>query len=86
MYIWFNKNQERNLVREIIKSGAKDLSLLVFGAPDSVRCIKAILLQTSHSREFEDALRYNAPDCPVSQRSNSSLRTNGRLVRRNSDE
>jgi hypothetical protein len=28
--------------------------------------------QTSHSREFQGALRYNSPDCPVSQRSNSS--------------
>jgi hypothetical protein len=25
------------------------------------------------------ALRYNSPDCPVSQRSNGSLRANGRL-------
>ena len=25
-------------------------------------------IQTSHSREFEDVLRYNSPDCPVCHR------------------
>jgi hypothetical protein len=33
-----------------------------------------------------DALRYNSPDCPVNQRSNGSLRTNGHFVRKNNDE
>jgi hypothetical protein len=28
----------------------------------------------NHSRENEGALRYNSPDCPMSQRSNDSLR------------
>jgi hypothetical protein len=42
--------------------------MLVFGALDSVRCTRAVQLQTSHSREFEDALRYNSPDCTVCHR------------------
>jgi hypothetical protein len=63
--------------------------VLIFGAPDSVRCapedtvwcIKPGALRTSHSREFRGVLRYNSPDCPVSQRSNGSLRANDRLRR-----
>jgi hypothetical protein len=34
----------------------------------------AIQLGTSHSQEFHDSVRYNSSDCPVSQRSNGSLR------------
>ena len=30
-------------------------------------------LRTSHSREFQGALCYNSPDCPMSQRSNGYL-------------
>jgi hypothetical protein len=36
-------------------------------------------MSTSHSREFGDVLRYNSPDCPVSQRSNGSLRQRSTL-------
>jgi hypothetical protein len=54
--------------------------------PDSVRCTRAVQLQTGHSRETRGALHYNSPDCPVSQRSNGSLRANGRLCRVNIDE
>jgi hypothetical protein len=43
-------------------------------------------LWTRHSLDFHDSLRYNSPDCPVSQRSNSSLRANGRLRRVYNDE
>jgi hypothetical protein len=43
-----------------------------FGAPDSVRCTRVDRLQTLHLRVSEVALRYNAPDCPVCQRSNGS--------------
>jgi hypothetical protein len=38
--------------------------------PDSVRCATPVQLQTSHYQEFQDALRYNSPDYPMSQRSN----------------
>jgi hypothetical protein len=38
-----------------------------------------IQLQTCQSREFWRPLRYNSPDCPVSQRSNGYFSTNGRL-------
>jgi hypothetical protein len=57
----------------------KDKSGLNFGAPDNVRCTRPVQLRTSHSREFQDDLRYNSPDCPVSQRSNDSLRANDSL-------
>jgi hypothetical protein len=60
--IRFNKNRETNSVRDSIKIGAKDLSVLEFGTPDIVWCAPD-------------------PDCPVSQRSNGSLRANGRLCR-----
>jgi hypothetical protein len=52
---------------------------MFFGAPDTVRCTRPGALRTVHSRDFRGALRYNSPDCPVSQRSNGSLRANGRL-------
>jgi hypothetical protein len=76
--IRFNTNQERNQVRDSIKNRSKNLSVLENGAPD---CLvhRAVQLQTSHSREFQGALHYNSPDCPVSQRSNGSLRANGHL-------
>jgi hypothetical protein len=35
--------------------------------------------QNQPSREFEDVLRYNSPDRPVSQRSNGSLRQRSTL-------
>jgi hypothetical protein len=38
--------------------------------PDCVRCTRTVQSQTSHSRVFASALRYNSPDCPVHQRSN----------------
>jgi hypothetical protein len=53
--------------------------MLIFGAPDTVWCAKPDALRTRHSQEFRGALRYNSPDCPVSQRSNGSMRANGRL-------
>jgi hypothetical protein len=37
-------------------------------APDSVRCTRAVQLRTSHSREFQGALRYNSLDCSVCHR------------------
>jgi hypothetical protein len=39
-------------------------------APDSFRCTRTVQSQTSHSRVFASALRYNSPDCPVHWRSN----------------
>jgi hypothetical protein len=41
--------------------------------PDSVRCTRSIQLQTRHSGVSLGVLRYNSPDCPVHQRSNSSF-------------
>jgi hypothetical protein len=37
----------------------KDLIVLIFGAPDTVRCTRPVQLQTSHSWEFQGSLRYN---------------------------
>jgi hypothetical protein len=42
--------------------------------PDSVRCTRAVQEPNSHSRENAGALRYNSPDCPLSQRGNDYLR------------
>jgi hypothetical protein len=70
---------KRNPVSDTIKNEAKDLSVLIFGAPYIVRCTRPGALQTGHTREFRGALRYNSSDCPVSQRSNGSLCANGRL-------
>jgi hypothetical protein len=53
--------------------------MLKNGAPDTVWCTRPVQAETSHSREFGGVLRYNSPDCPVSQWSNGSLRANGRL-------
>jgi hypothetical protein len=36
--------------------------------PDSVRCTRSVQSQTSHSRIFANALRYNSPDYPVCHR------------------
>jgi hypothetical protein len=33
--------------------------------PDSVRCTRAVRLQTLHLRVSDGVLRYNSPDCPV---------------------
>jgi hypothetical protein len=38
------------------------LSVLWTGAPDRVRCTMPVQIRSSHSREFEGALRYNSPD------------------------
>jgi hypothetical protein len=73
--IRFNTNQERNQVRDTILLEQKDLSVLRIGALDNVRCTTGqcpvhqdVQLQTSHSREFGDALRYNSSDCLVCHR------------------
>ena len=63
--IRFNTNQERNQVRDSFKNGAKNLSVLVFGTPDSVRCTRAVQTWTSHSREIGGTLRYNSPNQPL---------------------
>jgi hypothetical protein len=44
------------------------LSVLKIGAPDSVRCTRTVQMSTSHSREFQGALRYNSPNCLVCHR------------------
>jgi hypothetical protein len=36
--------------------------------PDSVRCTRAVQVQTLHLRVSEAPLRYNSPDCPVCHR------------------
>jgi hypothetical protein len=61
----------------------------------SVRCTRNVQMSTSHSREFQGALRYNtpshsrefqgalrynSPDCPVSQRSNDYLHQRSTLT------
>jgi hypothetical protein len=70
--------------------------VLIFGAPDSVRCAPDTVrctrpdaLRTIHSRVSTGhaPLKFTVlsdvpPDCPVSQRSNGSLRANSRFVRR----
>jgi hypothetical protein len=71
--IRFNTNQERNLVRDSIKIGAKNLSVLEIGAPDSVRCApdtctRPAALRTGNSWKFWGVLRYNSPDCPLCHR------------------
>jgi hypothetical protein len=47
---------------------SKDLSVLWFGAPDSVLCTMPVQIRSTHSRENTGALRYNSPDCPVCHR------------------
>jgi hypothetical protein len=42
--------------------------------PDSVWCTRTVQGPTSHSRVFAGALRYNSPNCMVSQRGNGYLR------------
>jgi hypothetical protein len=47
--------------------------------PDNVRYIRTVQLRISRSREFQGALCYNLPDCPMSQRSNCSPRQRSTL-------
>jgi hypothetical protein len=57
------------------------------GAPDCVRCTRTIQFQTSHSRVFASALRYNSPDCSVCHRTvqctsgATAIQRNGQLQR-----
>jgi hypothetical protein len=83
--IRFNINKERNQVRDTIQLEQRTWVCWKM-AHRTVRCAtgqcpvhQAVQLQTSHSWEFQGALHYNSPDCPVSQRSNGSLRANGHL-------
>jgi hypothetical protein len=71
----------KNSVRGQFIWSKKDLSVLEFGAPDNIRCAPDSIRcasrgsqQTSHSRVSARRANYNSPDCPVSQRSNGSLR------------
>jgi hypothetical protein len=58
------------------------LSVLIFGALDSVWCAPGpYSLQQATLENSAGALHYNSLDCPVSQRSNDSLHANGRLHR-----
>jgi hypothetical protein len=43
----------KNSVRDSIKDWSKTLRVLIFGAPDSVRCTRAVQTRFSHSWEFE---------------------------------
>jgi hypothetical protein len=52
--IRLNTNQERNQVRVTIKNGAKNLSVMKNGAPDTIR--------------WQSMLKNSAPDCPVYHR------------------
>jgi hypothetical protein len=56
------------------------------GAPDTVRCASQELSKPTTLGFLPGALRYNSPNYPVSQRSNGSLRANGRLSRVYSNE
>jgi hypothetical protein len=47
--------------------------------PDSVWCTRAVQMSTSHSQKNGGVLHYNSLDCPVSQRSNGSLRQRSTL-------
>jgi hypothetical protein len=51
------------------------------GALDTVRCASQAPSKPATLGFLPGALRYNSLDCPVSQRSNDSLRANGRLCR-----
>jgi hypothetical protein len=56
MYLRFIRvsiNQERIQVRDSIKNEAKNLSVLIFGAPDTVRCARQANPRPNHSREFQ---------------------------------
>jgi hypothetical protein len=46
----------------------KESSVLKIGSPDSVWCTRTVQMLTNHSREFQGALHYNSPDCPVCHR------------------
>jgi hypothetical protein len=47
--------------------------------PDSVRSTRTVQGQTSHSRENSGALRYNSPNCMVSQRAMATQRPRSTL-------
>jgi hypothetical protein len=71
--IRFNINQEKNQVRDTILLEQKESSVLKIGAPDcSVH--RTVHMSTSHSREFQGALRYKSPDCPVCHRTTAIQR------------
>jgi hypothetical protein len=57
------------------------LSVLIFGAPDTIRCTRSCTSKPAALGNSAGAFHYNLPDCPLSQRSNGSLRANGRLRR-----
>jgi hypothetical protein len=65
--------------------GAKKPRVPWSGAPDSVRCTRAVQRLTLHSRVSQGALRYNSPDYPVCHRTvrctsrATTLSRNGRL-------
>jgi hypothetical protein len=61
----------KKTIRDTILLEQKGLECAENGAPDCP-VHQAVQLQSSHSREFQGTLRYNSPDCPVSQRSNDS--------------
>jgi hypothetical protein len=55
------------------KFGAKTSIGAASGAPDTVRCQGQGTSRTGRSRDFGESLRYNSPDCLVSQWSNGQL-------------
>jgi hypothetical protein len=57
--IRFNTNQEKISVRDSIKNWSK--TWVCWNLVHRT----VVQLQTSHSRDFISALRYNSPDCPV---------------------
>jgi hypothetical protein len=58
-------NQEKIQVELNKKWSKKDLSVLIFGAPNTVW---PGTLQTNHSQKFQGSLRYNSPDCLMCHR------------------
>jgi hypothetical protein len=84
--IRFNINQEKIQVGDSNLFGASLESVLKNSVSDSVRCTRPLFGAPGHPANEQatlgnslDVLRYNSLDCPVSQRSNDSLRANGRL-------
>jgi hypothetical protein len=62
------------------------MSVLKNGTPDCPVCQRTVSGAPGHTtdelatlRNSRGALHYNSPHCPVSQRSNGSLRANGSL-------
>jgi hypothetical protein len=53
--------------------------------PDSVRCTRTVQGSISHPRENAGALRYNSPDCLVSQRATAIQRATVDSNSRNSE-